>query len=117
VTNAKVMIFSPSYQTKKQKTMQAPVYRGDSCWTAQRKRRREKEQAKEAEDMPVLTNYFNVIQTGVHATQTYCFCAEIAKVVDRELPRQIDISCQIQKSQVMEILTFQNLMKIMLLPF
>jgi hypothetical protein len=87
VTDAKVMIFSPSHQTKKQKTMRAPVYRGDSCWTTQQKRRREKEPAKEAEDMPVLTNYFNVSQTGVHATQTYCFCAETAKVTENSLAR------------------------------
>ena len=39
-----------------------------------------KEWAQEAEDMPVLTKYFNVCYTGVHATQAYCFCAETAKV-------------------------------------
>jgi hypothetical protein len=67
--------------------MRAPVYRGDSRWTAQRKRRREKERAKEAEDMPVLTKYFNVCYTGVHVTQAYCFCAETAKATENSLAR------------------------------
>ena len=87
ICDAEVLIFSPSYQTKKQKPMQAPVYRRDSRWTAQWKRRREKEQAKEAEDMPVLTKYFNVCYTGVHATQAYCFCAETAKATENSLAR------------------------------
>jgi hypothetical protein len=57
-------------QTKKQKTLRNPVYRGDSRWTDQRKRRKLKSLAKEAETMPALTTYFTVCYLSEKNKQT-----------------------------------------------
>jgi len=54
--------------------MQAPIYKGNFCWTTQQKKKKLRELAKEAEEMPPLTNFFMVSYTfaQVHDFLTHC---------------------------------------------